>query len=87
MFWFLITMKLPGAAPSVIERFFKDPAIFYILQCVGKEVISKATAKPELFKSSKAYTNDELKILIIKALGKRYQSAADFSTDLLKLII
>lgn len=50
------------------------------------EVISRATAKPELLKASKEYTNDEIKMLIIRSLGKRYQSATQFRSDLLALI-
>lgn len=49
-------------------------------------VISKATVKPELIKASKEYTADEIKILIIKSLGQRYQSTTDFRNDLLSLI-
>jgi len=49
-------------------------------------IISRATVKPELQKSVKLYSDDELRVLIIKALGKRYQSCADFKADLMSLI-
>ncbi len=63
-----------------IEKHYRfDDELYY--------VISRATAKPEMEKSSKEYSDDELKMLIIKALGKRYQSAADFKADLSELII
>ncbi len=63
-----------------LEKHFRfDDELFYI--------IARATFKPELEKSYKEYSDDGLKIQIIKALGKRYQSAAEFKTDLDELII
>jgi serine/threonine protein kinase len=50
-------------------------------------VISRATVKPEFTKSAAEATEDERKLAIVKSLGKRYQTAQDFKSDLLDLII
>jgi len=63
---------------KIIKHYRFDDELF--------SVISKATVKPELLKASKEYTADEIKMLIIKSLGQRYQSAIDFRNDLLSLI-
>lgn len=51
------------------------------------EVISKATAKPEMANLPKDFTNDDIKMAIIRALGKRYQTADAFKSDIVNLIL
>lgn len=50
------------------------------------DIISKATVKPDLPKPEKYYSNDEIKLEIIKSLTLRYQSTEDFKLDLQKLV-
>ena len=49
-------------------------------------IISKATEKPELIKSAKKYSDNEIKMKIVEALDKRYQNAMSFRNDLIELM-
>lgn len=71
-------MKRLQSVIKVEKHFRFDDDLYYI--------ISKATVKPDLPKPEKYYSEDELKLRIIKSLSLRYQSAEEFKEDLIKLI-
>lgn len=63
-----------------IEKHFRFDEDLY-------DVISKATVKPEMANLPKEFTSEDVKLAIIRSLGKRYQSVNDFKADVLRLIL